>query len=85
MFIPDGGGVAYLQPKYDRATLALSVASGSATIEQMGVDSNDWFPLMVDGVAVVMDADNTAVTVYSKIKLKITATGSGVRLYLNQA
>jgi len=84
MFIPDGGGVAYLQPKYNRATLALSVATGSATVEQMGVDSSDWFPLMADGAAVVLDASNTAVTVYAKIKLKITATGSGVRLYLNQ-
>ncbi len=81
MFIETGGGVNYLQPDFGRVTLAIVDPTGSVVIEQMGADSSTWFPYKDAGEEVVLDADNTAKGIYAPIKLRVTATGTGVRLY----
>ncbi len=81
MFIENSGGVAYLQPSFGRVTLAMTNPAGTVAIEQMGVDSDTWFAYMDDGISADLSVDNTAKSVYAPIKLRVTATGTGVRLY----
>lgn len=81
MFIEEGGGVAYIQPSNSKLTIAMTNPAGTVTVEQMGIDSDNWFPYMDGGVSADLDLDNTAKSIYAPIKLKITATGTGVRLY----
>ena len=89
MFIPDGGGEAFIQP-YKKGlsaiTLAMTVSSGSVVIEQMGPDVGDpstqtWFQMVQGDEDIVLNSGNTARSIYAPIKLRVTATGTGVRMY----
>ena len=85
-FIPEGGGEAYIDPKDSRSnsflvTLAMTNNTGSVVVNQMGVDSDTWFPQTQDGVETTLDVSNTMRSVYAPCKLQVVATGCGVRLY----
>ncbi len=81
MWIEHTGGVKFLSPDSDKITLAMTNPAGSVAVEQMGIDKDDWFPYKSQGISADLNSDNTAVAVYGPIKLRVTATGTGVRLY----
>ena len=89
MFIEDGGGQAFIQP-YKKGlsaiTLALTDPSGTVVVEQMGPEVSDpstqtWFQMVEGGDDIKLDSGNTVRAVYAPIKLRVTATGTGVRMY----
>jgi len=81
MWIENTGGEAFLNPDSENVTIAMTNPAGTVTVEQMGVDNTDWFEYKDGGVSANLDSDNTAKSIYAPIKLRITATGTGVRLY----
>jgi len=86
MFIGEGGGTAYLSPGDSTrnsflVTLAMTNNTGSVVVNQMGVDSSTWFPLVIDNVTIELGSENTMRSVYAPCKLQVVATGCGVRLY----
>ena len=81
MFIENTGGVGHIQPGSEELTIAMTVPTGTVSVEQMGVDKNDWFEYMYKGESANLDSETTANSIYAPIKLRITAVGTGVRLY----
>ncbi len=81
MFINITGGEGFIQPSPHKLTLAMTDPTGSVVVEQMGDTSADWFTYMDNGESANLDSNNTAKSIYAPIKLRITATGTGVRLY----
>ena len=81
MFIENGGPPAYLEPTGILATLAMTVPTGSVLVEQQGEGDDDWFEYKYDGISAGLDANNTARGIYCHLRFKVTATGTGVRLY----
>ena len=81
MWIENTGGIAYRNPDSEPFTFAMTNPSGTVTVEQMGVDKDDWFEYKDNGESANLDADNTARSIFAPIKLRITAVGTGVRLY----
>jgi len=85
MWIPNTGGVAYLNPDMQEITIAMTNPTGIVVVEQMGVDKDTWFGYRDNGESADLDIDNTAKGIYAPIKLRVTATGTGVRLYHRKA
>ena len=81
MFIENTGGEAFIQPSSNKLTLAMSIPTGTVVVEQMGTDNSDWFPYVYNDESAELNSSFTARTIYAPIKLRVTATGTGVRLY----
>ena len=81
MFIDNTGGFKIIEAQPFKITLAMSDPTGSVKIEQQGKTKNDWFGYVSDGDSSDLSATNTAATIENPIRLKITATGTGVRIY----
>jgi hypothetical protein len=81
MFIPNTGGTGYITPSGSEVTIAMTNPSGTVTVEQMGVDKDNWFGYVYKGESADLNSGTTANSIYAPIKLKITAVGTGVRLY----
>ena len=81
MFIENTGGVNYIYPDPKKITIAMTNPAGTVLVEQMGVDKNTWFEYKDGGESANLDIDNTAKSIYAPITLRVTATGTGVRLY----
>jgi hypothetical protein len=81
MFIPIGGGSAILDPSGMYHTIAMTNPAGTVVVEQQGEGDDDWFPYVYEGNTAGLDAQTTARGVFAHLRLKVTATGTGVRLY----
>ncbi len=81
MWIENTGGEAFLSPDSNGVTIAMTNPAGTVVVEQAGIDSDTWFGYRDDGKSADLNSDNTAKSIYAPIKLRVTATGTGVRLY----
>lgn len=81
MWIEHTGGVGYLNPDSEKITIAMTDPTGTVTVEQMGETNADWFAFKDGAESMDLNSDNTAKSIYAPIKLRITAVGTGVRLY----
>lgn len=70
-----------LSPDGDKITIAMTDPTGTVAVDQMGETTSDWFEYKDGGVSANLDVDNTAKSIFAPIKLRITAVGTGVRLY----
>ena len=87
LIIPEGGGTFYTEPDDSRSssyrvTLTMTNNTGSVVVNQKGVDSDTWFPLVQEGFAVTLDHNNTMRSVYAPCELQIVATNCGVRKFV---
>ena len=85
MFIEDGGGVAFIQP-YKKGlsaiTLAMTDPSGEVLVEQMGPEgAGTWFQMVEGDDEIKLNSGNTVRAIYAPVKLRVTATSTGVRMY----
>lgn len=81
MLIPHTGGEAILEPTGETVTIAMSNPAGTVTVEQQGETLDDWITYKYGGDTFGLDLDNTARSIEANLRLKITAVGTGVRLY----
>jgi len=81
MWIEETGGVKFLSPDGNGITIAMTDPTGSVTVEQMGNDKDTWFEYKDGGETANLNSDNTAKGIFAPIRLRITAVGTGVRLY----
>ena len=81
MFIENGGPPAILVPDGKHHTIAMTNPAGSVLVEQQGEGDDDWFEYKYEGASAGLDSETTARGIFARIRLKVTATGTGVRLY----